>query len=101
MSKILTLVFTFLFTMLCYASDVPVEAMPGESVFEFLMKLLASAEGASIGIALVLELVLRAFPTKKPMSILLAVAYIAEKSGAFLSGFAKFLNKILPQNVKG
>jgi hypothetical protein len=53
-----------------------------------------------VAIALVVEFALRAIPSKKPLGILLIVARISEILGDLLSKFAKFLHKILPENVK-
>jgi uncharacterized membrane protein (UPF0136 family) len=94
---IVAMLMIILTTAMVFAQDV---AVPGQSIFDTLAKLLSSAEGASVAIALVVEFALRAIPSKKPLGILLIVARISEILGDLLSKFAKFLHKILPENVK-
>jgi hypothetical protein len=70
---------------------------------EFLdkaMALLGSAQGASVSIALVLELILRLIPTQKPLSILHLIGEGSKKIGNLLLGIGNLLDKVLPQKLK-
>ena len=69
---------------------------------EFLDKVvqfIASAEGMVATIAVVLEFAFRLFPSKKPIGILQFVAKVLHVVADILSRIAKFLDKVLPQNV--
>jgi hypothetical protein len=71
-----------------------------EQVIEQALALISSAEGASIAIALVLEVVFRLIPSEKPLGIIIAVASIAKGVGQVLIKFSELLNKVIPQKVK-
>ena len=70
------------------------------SVLIVAFELLASAEGASVTIALVLDFAFRMIPSEKPLSIFHLVAKVAGKIGQFLVKFAELADKVLPQKLK-
>lgn len=51
-------------------------------------------------VGLLLESALRMFPTDKPKSIILAVSAIVHTIADIVAGVAKFLDKVIPQNLK-
>lgn len=61
---------------------------------------LASAEGASVTIALVVEFVLRFVKSEKPLSVLYLVASSLKGLGNLFEAAGHFLDKILPQKLK-
>lgn len=70
---------------------------------EFLDKILAflaSAEGASLTIAVVVEFVLRTIKTEKPLSVLYLAANVIKKSGEILVKISNLMDKVLPQRLK-
>jgi DNA-binding HxlR family transcriptional regulator len=70
---------------------------------EFLDKVLefiATAEGASLTIAVVVEFVLRMIKSEKPLSVLYLAANVIKKSGEILVKIGNLLDKILPQRLK-
>jgi hypothetical protein len=71
-----------------------------EALFETVMKFLASVEGASVTLAIVLEFVFRVIPSQKPLSVLYLVAEGIKKLGEVLIKLGKILDKILPQRLK-
>lgn len=82
------------------------QPVPGADVLDSIIKALASAEGASLTIALVLEFIFRVVPSNKPLSILHMVAgflMIADvllvKASQIVKSAAKILDKVLPQNI--
>ena len=64
-----------------------------------IVEFIASAEGMVATIAVVMEFIFRLFPSKKPIGILQFVAKILHVVADILSRIAKFLDKVLPQNV--
>jgi len=68
-----------------------------QQIADFVNHNLAASAGM---VGLALELILRAVPTEKPKSILLAVSAAVDKLAEIISGVAKFLHNILPQNLK-
>lgn len=103
LNKLISFIFITVMTMLMAASAFAVDAVleaPGQGIFDMIFKALSSAEGASIAIALGLEVLLRVVPSKKPLGILIAVASVCENLGIAFSRFAKFLHGVLPQNIK-
>lgn len=64
------------------------------------LELLSSAEGASVTIAIVLEVVFRLFPSEKPKSVILLIASVAKGIGEVLIKFSDLVNKVIPQNLK-
>jgi hypothetical protein len=71
-----------------------------EELFLKLMQVLASVEGASLTVAIVLEFVFRLVPSQKPLSIAHLVAGFARKSSEALKKLADVMDKILPQVKK-
>lgn len=72
-----------------------------EELFNKAMEFLASAEGASVTIAIVMDVVFRMFPSKKPLSVLHMIAKGAGLIGKVLVKFAEVSDKVLPQKLKG
>lgn len=69
---------------------------------EFLDKIvgfIASAEGMVTTIAVITEFIFRLFPSKKPLGILQVIAKVLHVVADIISRIAKFLDKVLPQNV--
>jgi hypothetical protein len=73
-------------------------------VLDSVLKVLASAEGAALTIAVVLEFVFRLVPSKKPLSMLYAgaallhvLAEIMEKCSLLARRAGALLDKVLPQ----
>lgn len=71
-----------------------------EEIFAQVMKFLASVEGASITVGLVLDFAFRMIPSKKPLSVLHLVAKGAGMVGKALVKLAEVADKVLPQKVK-
>lgn len=71
-----------------------------EEIFAQVMKFLASVEGASITVGLVLDFAFRMIPSKKPLSVLHLVAKGAGMVGEVLVRAAKVADSVLPQNIK-
>lgn len=71
-----------------------------EELFEKVLSFLASIEGASATIAIVLEFVWRLIPSEKPKSVLHMIAYVAKKLSDVLAKVAELLDKVLPQKIK-
>ena len=71
-----------------------------EEIFNKVMDFLLSAEGSAMTVAIVLDFAFRMIPTKKPLSVLHAVAKGAELLGKILIKFAELSNKVLPQKIK-
>lgn len=70
---------------------------------EFLDKILAfiaSAQGASVTIAIVLEFAFRMIKTEKPLSVLHVASSFIKKSAEILGKVADLLDKVLPQKLK-
>lgn len=65
-----------------------------------IMAALASAEGASATIAVVVEFILRVVPSKKPMSIAHAVSAAVRTVARVAEKLADVLDKVLPQKTK-
>lgn len=61
---------------------------------------LTSVEGASVTIAIVLEVVFRLFPSEKPIGVILSVAAIIKGVGEILIKFSGIVNKVIPQKLK-
>ena len=72
-----------------------------EELFNKAMEFLASAEGASVTIAIVMDVVFRMVPSKKPLSVLHMIAKGAGLVGKVLVKFAEVSDKVLPQKLKG
>lgn len=51
-------------------------------------------------VAMVLEIALRLVKSDKPRSLLLAVSGILHKVSAIAEGIAKFMDRVIPQNLK-
>lgn len=49
---------------------------------------------------IVLEMILRMWPSEKPKSILLMISSMIHMMASIFSGMASFLDKIIPQNLK-
>lgn len=64
------------------------------------LEFLTSAEGASVTIAIVLEVVFRLFPSEKPIGVILSVAAIIKGIGEVLIKLSNLVNKVIPQKVK-
>lgn len=62
------------------------------------LKALASVEGMTGTLIVVLEFVFRLLPTKKPLSIMHIVASVVRGVAAILTKLSALLDKILPQN---
>lgn len=71
-----------------------------DEIFNKAFEFLASVQGASVTIALVLDFAFRMIPSEKPLSVLHIVAKVAKKLGEFLVKFAELADKILPQKIK-
>jgi hypothetical protein len=71
-----------------------------EEVFAKVMEALASVEGASMTVALVLDFAFRMIPSKKPLGVLHLVAQGAGMVGKVLVKFAELSDKLLPQKTK-
>jgi len=71
-----------------------------EEFFAQVMKFLASVEGASLTVGLVLDFAFRMIPSKKPLSVLHLVAKGAGMVGKALVKLAEVADKVLPQKVK-
>lgn len=54
----------------------------------------------TVAAAVVLEMLMRIFPTQVPWSMLLVAKALLVKISAALVAVIDFLNKVLPQNVK-
>jgi hypothetical protein len=70
---------------------------------EFLDQVLgwiASASGASVAIALVLEFAFRLIPSDKPKSILYLVGAVSKKLGEIFTAIGNLSDKVLPQKLK-
>lgn len=70
---------------------------------EFITKaleLLTSAEGASVTIAIVLEVVFRLFPSEKPLGVIIAIAEVIKGVGEVLIKLSSLINKVIPQKIK-
>ncbi len=72
-----------------------------EELFNKAMEFLASAEGASVTIAIVMDVVFRMVPSKKPLSVLHMIAKGAGLVGKVLVKFAEVSDKVFPQKLKG
>jgi hypothetical protein len=71
-----------------------------EVIIERCLSFLASAEGASATIAIVLEFAFRMFPSDKPRGLIHMVAKIAKGIGNVLIKFSELSDKVLPQKLK-
>lgn len=71
-----------------------------ESFFEKVLEFLASAQGASVTIAIILDFAFRLIPSEKPRSLIYMVAHYSKKLGDLLVKIGNFLDKILPQKIK-
>lgn len=71
-----------------------------QSIGDKILAFLASAEGASVAIALGLEFVLRLFPSKKPLGILRMVIVVGRYVCSIVLQVLEFLDNVLPQNVE-
>jgi len=65
---------------------------------ETILKGLSSIEGMSATLVIVLELVFRVMPTKKPLSVLHIVGSSLSGLGMIFSKTGEILSKVLPQN---
>ena len=59
------------------------------------LQLLSSAEGASVTIAIVLEVVFRLFPSEKPQGVILMIASIIKGIGEILIKLSSLINKVI------
>jgi CBS domain containing-hemolysin-like protein len=75
------------------------ESIPGESLFELILSAIEGAGKQVAIIAIVLEFVLRAIPSKKPLSVLIVVAQVVHFLARIFEALSKFLDRLL-QNVK-
>jgi hypothetical protein len=71
-----------------------------EALFSKALEFLSSVEGSALSISLVLELVFRLIPSKKPLSVLYVVASGLKKSGELFIKLGHLLDKVLPQKIK-
>jgi hypothetical protein len=71
-----------------------------EDLFSKALSFLASVEGSALSISLVLELVFRLIPSKKPLSVLYVAASALKKVGEFCIKIGHLLDKVLPQKLK-
>lgn len=71
-----------------------------EAIIAKALELLTSAEGASVTIAIVLEVVFRLFPSEKPKGVILMISAIIKGIGEVLVKFSNLINKVIPQNLK-
>jgi hypothetical protein len=71
-----------------------------EALFSKALEFLSSVEGSALSISLVLELVFRLVPSKKPLSVLYVVASGLKVSGELFIKTGKLLDKVLPQKIK-
>lgn len=71
-----------------------------ETIISKALELLTSAEGASVTIAIVLEVVFRLFPSEKPKGVILMISAIIKGIGEVLVKFSNLINKVIPQNLK-
>jgi len=71
-----------------------------EELFSKALEFISSIEGSALSIALVLELVFRLAPSKKPLSFLYVLASGLKISGELFIKTGKLLDKILPQKLK-
>ena len=69
------------------------------SIWDQIVGWIASAEGAAIVIATVVDFVLRLIPSKKPLSVLYFVVDVIKGVEKVLEAVARFLDKVLPQRV--
>lgn len=71
-----------------------------EEFFAKAFEFLASAQGASATIAIILEFAFRMIPSEKPKSLLYVIAYFCNKAGDLLSKIGSFLDKVIGQKLK-
>jgi hypothetical protein len=71
-----------------------------EAIIQKCLEFIASAEGASATIAIVLEFAFRMIPSDKPIGLLHILAKSAKGIGSVLIKFAELSDKILPQKLK-
>lgn len=64
------------------------------------LELLSSAEGASVTIAIVLEVVFRMLPSEKPIGVILMVSGIIKGVGNVLIKLSSLVDKVIPQKIK-
>jgi hypothetical protein len=69
-------------------------------IIEKCLSFIASAEGASVTIAVVLDFAFRMFPSEKPVGVLHMIAKAAKGIGNVLIKFAELSDKVLPQKLK-
>jgi len=51
-------------------------------------------------ITMVVEAVLRLFPTDKPKSVILMIGWVCKQLSGLFEAVANLLNKVIPQNLK-
>lgn len=64
------------------------------------LEILKSVEGASVTVAIVLDVVFRMIPSKKPLSVLYVIAEGIGAVGKVLVKIAEVADKVLPQKIK-
>lgn len=96
MKKFLCLVAFAVMAFSAYAQ----EDLPGQGFLDQVMKWLTSAHGASTTVAVIVELLFRVIPSKKPLSILRMVAGLAKLVGEILIKFSDLSDKVLPQKIE-
>jgi hypothetical protein len=96
MYRMFLTVLAFVFAPLAYAADVAEQI----GLFAALIEGLSSNSMLLVGIAAVLELVLRLVPSKKPLSILVVAAAIVKGLAKLFVVLDNLLDKLLPQNAE-
>jgi hypothetical protein len=71
-----------------------------EVIIEKCLEFIASAQGASVTIAIVLEFAFRMFPSEKAIGLLHILAKSAKGIGNVLIKFSELSDKVLPQKLK-
>ncbi len=97
MTKYLMLIVSLALLSLSAFAQVEV---PGEGIFEAILKFLSSAMGQSAVVAMILEFVLRLVKSEKPLSILYIIAAVVKKIGDIFVKLGQLLDKVLPQKLK-
>lgn len=99
-SRIALMCIMFVFTISFALAVDPQVPAPVSSFGEAVMKLLSSAEGASVAIGLFLEFLFRAIKTKKPLSLIRAGIATLKYVVNVLASVLSYLDKVIPQNVE-
>jgi len=87
--KTLTAIMLVLFTMTVFAQTAP------PTYLDSALKAIGLSGGTVASILVVFELILRAVPTAKPLSVLIPVQYAFAGFGAILSFLGDLTNKLI------